>query len=109
MITFLPEEILGTKLRALYQRKKGRDLYDLYQGCIKLKPKVDELLECYYEYIRENKQRIPSRKEYIKNIEEKINDPEFTGDTKALLREGEEFSYEGAYKKIFNEILTKMQ
>jgi predicted nucleotidyltransferase component of viral defense system len=24
------EELLGAKLRALYQRKKGRDLYDLW-------------------------------------------------------------------------------
>ena len=28
--TYLPEELLGTKLRALYQRKKGRDLFDLH-------------------------------------------------------------------------------
>ena len=24
------EELLGTKMRALYQRRKGRDLFDLY-------------------------------------------------------------------------------
>jgi predicted nucleotidyltransferase component of viral defense system len=30
--TFHLEEIMGTKLRALYQRKKGRDLYDFAQG-----------------------------------------------------------------------------
>lgn len=28
--TFQPEELVATKLRALYQRKKGRDLYDLW-------------------------------------------------------------------------------
>jgi len=30
LTTYVLEELLGTKLRALYQRKKGRDLYDLY-------------------------------------------------------------------------------
>ena len=30
LTTYHFEELLGTKLRALYQRKKGRDLYDLY-------------------------------------------------------------------------------
>ncbi len=28
--TFSLEELLGTKLRALFQRKKGRDLYDVW-------------------------------------------------------------------------------
>jgi len=30
LTTYHFEELLGTKLRALYQRKKGRDLFDLY-------------------------------------------------------------------------------
>jgi len=29
IVTFELDELLGTKLRALYQRKKGRDLFDL--------------------------------------------------------------------------------
>jgi len=29
--TYKLEELLGTKLRAMYQRRKGRDLYDLYR------------------------------------------------------------------------------
>src|SRR5262249_49746215 len=28
--SYAVEELLGTKMRALYQRRKGRDLYDLY-------------------------------------------------------------------------------
>ncbi len=32
VLTFAPEELLGTKLRALYQRAKGRDLFDLSQA-----------------------------------------------------------------------------
>jgi predicted nucleotidyltransferase component of viral defense system len=34
--TYHLEELMGTKLRALYQRKKGRDLFDLYTA-LKLK------------------------------------------------------------------------
>ena len=30
LTTYHLEELVGTKLRALYQRKKGRDLFDLY-------------------------------------------------------------------------------
>lgn len=32
LTTYKLEELLGTKIRALYQRRKGRDLYDLYQA-----------------------------------------------------------------------------
>lgn len=33
LTTYQLEELVGTKLRALYQRKKGRDLFDLYPAC----------------------------------------------------------------------------
>ena len=33
-----PSELLATKLRALYQRSKGRDLFDLWLGLTVLKP-----------------------------------------------------------------------
>lgn len=35
LTTYKLEGLLGTKTRALYQRRKGRDLYDLYQAFIK--------------------------------------------------------------------------
>ena len=31
VLTYQLDELVGTKLRALYQRRKGRDLYDLYK------------------------------------------------------------------------------
>lgn len=32
------DELLGTKVRALYQRKKGRDLYDLWIALVSARP-----------------------------------------------------------------------
>ena len=32
VLTYQLDELVGTKLRALYQRRKGRDLYDLYKA-----------------------------------------------------------------------------
>jgi predicted nucleotidyltransferase component of viral defense system len=32
LLSYDPEELFGTKLRALLQRRKGRDLFDLHQG-----------------------------------------------------------------------------
>lgn len=38
LTTYTLEELLGTKLRALYQRKKGRDLYDLWKAITVILP-----------------------------------------------------------------------
>jgi predicted nucleotidyltransferase component of viral defense system len=42
------EELLGTKLRALYQRRKGRDLYDLYTA-LNILPNIDKwaIIQCF--------------------------------------------------------------
>lgn len=50
--SFEPEELFGTKLRALLQRRKNRDLFDLYEG-LKL-PHLDrgELLTCFDHYLK---------------------------------------------------------
>jgi len=50
--SFEPEELFGTKLRALLQRRKNRDLFDLYEG-LKL-PHLDrgKLLTCFDHYLK---------------------------------------------------------
>ena len=51
--TFSPEEMLATKFRALLQRNKARDLYDLAHGLATLEPldvdRVVEIFGCYME------------------------------------------------------------
>jgi predicted nucleotidyltransferase component of viral defense system len=49
--SFEPEEMFGTKLRALLQRQKNRDLFDLYEGMVQLKMDYDKLLECFDHYL----------------------------------------------------------
>lgn len=38
VLTYALEELLATKWRALFQRSKGRDLFDLWQACTRLGP-----------------------------------------------------------------------
>ena len=49
--TYCLNELLGTKLRALYQRKKGRDLFDLYVALSEASVNIDEILRCYRRYM----------------------------------------------------------
>lgn len=83
--TFALEELLGTKLRALYQRKKGRDLFDL-TAAIKLFPSLEtsKIVECFHHYLAFDKTKV-SRAEFEANITEKIKDAIFTTDIFPLL------------------------
>ena len=107
--TFRIEELLGTKLRALYQRKKGRDLYDLYTALSKDENiDTDKIVRCYHTYIQHSQGTVPGREVFMKNIEEKMNDPEFTGDTTGLIRPEIEWDVQEAYKLVRSKILNKI-
>ncbi len=107
--TYKLEELLGTKLRALYQRKKGRDLYDLYQAFTKNSEiNIIEIIKCYHRYIKHSGGKLPDKEMYIDNIEEKMDDPEFIGDTTALIRPDEDWNAVDAYSLIKTEIFEKL-
>jgi len=80
--TYQLEELLGTKLRALYQRRKGRDLFDLYTAITQKELNFVQILTCYREYINfVVGSNAPTKNEFLLNIEEKMLDSEFLGDT----------------------------
>ena len=107
--TYKFEELLGTKLRALYQRKKGRDLYDLYRSIVTNSSLSTELIvQSYQNYMMHEASGIPSREIFLKNIEDKMNDQEFLGDTTALLRPDEIYDPNEAFTLVKNEIIDKM-
>ena len=51
LLSFEPEEIFGTKLRALLQRRKNRDLFDLHQGIEQLALDADKVIACFEHYL----------------------------------------------------------
>jgi len=91
--TFESDELLATKLRALYQRRKGRDLFDLWL-CIKqgvIEPQ--RLIDCFVEYM--NREGNPlTRAQFEQNLHEKKADLAFLSDIGPLLRPG--LSYDAA-------------
>ena len=50
VLTFDPHELVATKLRALHQRKKGRDLFDLWLALTQMTLDPDEILRCFEPY-----------------------------------------------------------
>ena len=88
LTTYALEELLGTKLRALYQRKKRRDLFDLQVALESRDIDVDKVLKCYNRYMEFMVGKAPTYKQFMQNMELKIHDPEFLDDSVILLRKG---------------------
>ena len=105
--TYYIEELLGTKLRALYQRRKGRDLFDLDLALSKLDIDISKLIQCYKEYINFSDGASPTSKMFVINMEEKMKDNEFRNDIFTILRPGIEYDNDLAYKQI-NERIIKL-
>jgi predicted nucleotidyltransferase component of viral defense system len=82
--TYKLEELLGTKLRALYQRNKGRDLFDLATGLTH--PAVDtaRVVAAFGEYMKRGGHRV-TRAVFERNLEAKLVDPQFGADVGPLL------------------------
>ena len=106
--TYQVEELLGTKLRALYQRRKGRDLFDLDVALKNLEINTDKLIQCYKEYINFSDGINPTSKMFVANMEEKMKDDEFRNDIFTILRPDIEYDNDVAYQKIKEKIISKI-
>src|SRR6185436_14661810 len=83
--TFSKEELLSTKLRALLQRNKGRDLIDLSHSLAIFETlNTKRLVELFGKYLRLSGQAI-SRAQAEERMFEKLNRPDFLADVKPLL------------------------
>ena len=106
--TFTIEDLLGSKLRALYQRKKGRDLLDIWYGLIKGNVNTDKIVKAFYRYMESVKCNV-SQKSYLRNLEAKISDSDFRADTDALLRPTINYNVDQAYELVKDKLIAKLK
>lgn len=102
------EELLGTKLRALYQRRKGRDLFDLYWALKNQEVDTEKLISCYRAYMKFSVDKPPTQKQFLNNMEEKMTDREFLEDIHIVLKPGVEYNNDEAWKVVRKEIIEKI-
>lgn len=107
--TYNVNELLGTKLRALYQRKKGRDLFDLDYSRLNLEIDIDQIIECFNEYMKFSVNSIPTQKQFRLNIEEKEQDSNFLDDMDGVIRSGVKYNQKEAFEWLKDEVLIKLR
>jgi predicted nucleotidyltransferase component of viral defense system len=79
--TYEIEELLGTKMRALFQRKKGRDLFDLGVALELLTPDLNRMIHCFNTYVEHK----VTRAQFEQNLYEKLNEPSFMAEVGRLV------------------------
>jgi len=109
ILTYDVNELLGTKLRALYQRKKGRDLFDLDYSRLNMKLDLDKIIESFNAYMKFSVNSIPTKRQFILNLEEKEQDQNFLLDMDGLIRSGISYNQKEAFEWIKDEVLIKLR
>ncbi len=79
--TFEPDELMATKLRALYQRRKGRDLFDLWLVLTELGLDGQRVIDGLAHYMGD---QLFSYSDFASNLAAKLEHPEFVADIEQL-------------------------
>ena len=105
--TYRIEELLGTKLRALYQRKKGRDLFDLWHAAATIKISPEIIVSCFLRYLEHENHQV-TRAVFEMNLFEKLNDRRFLDDMAPLLTTGASWDSRAAAGYVFQVLAPLM-
>jgi len=103
------EELLGTKMRALYQRRKGRDLFDLYMALTTINElQPQDIVHCFSEYMNFGGHKV-TKALFIDNMDQKLKNRDFLGDMLPLLPKRQvPFDPELAYAHVREQLINHL-
>jgi len=104
ILTYSLNELLGTKMRALYQRKKGRDLFDLWQALTTIGANPRMVVDCFLHYMEKEGHKV-SRAEFEENFIGKIADATFAEDIAPLLVPDAVFDLQTTSQYVMSQLL----
>lgn len=109
IVSFEKEELFGTKLRAMLQRDKQRDLFDLYEGIKNLELDFEKIVACFLHYLQLEEQiirRAHAEERMLRKLNRSLNE-----DVVPLLPAGVVFSEQNAldaFHEIWNRLVTRI-
>lgn len=105
--TYALDELLGTKFRALYQRKKGRDLFDLWTASRRADINPTRIIDCFLRYMEHGENQI-SRAMMEMNLHSKFSDPDFLTDIDPLIGPGVDWDSVSAANYVWDELVSRL-
>jgi predicted nucleotidyltransferase component of viral defense system len=105
--TYDLDELLGTKLRALYQRKKGRDLFDLATALEAGAIDPARIIPAFAAYMEHGGHHV-SRAQFEQNMAAKMTDPLFTADITPLLAPGYSWDIHKARDAVAAQLIERL-
>ena len=108
LLTYELEELLGTKMRALYQRKRGRDLFDLSEALARLSGlDPEKVVSCFMRYV-EHEELAVSRAQFEANLAEKLKSDIFLDDIPPLISTGVPYDPVAAAELVGRELISRL-
>jgi predicted nucleotidyltransferase component of viral defense system len=109
VVTYEIDELMATKLRALYQRRKGRDLFDLWYVASQNLIDLDRVINIFTQYCA-NDGVIITREAFIENLELKKHHQDFKLDMDFLLPQSRDWHYDNddGYQFVLDNIISKI-
>jgi predicted nucleotidyltransferase component of viral defense system len=107
--TYPLEELLSTKLKALYGRKKGRDLFDMYWALTHCELDIDKLLYCCREHYKFAELKYPTNKQFVLNMEDKLSDDEYVNDIFSIIRSNVDYNPHKAWELVKEKFRSKTE
>ena len=105
LVSFELDELLATKFRALFQRRKGRDLFDLACGLHDDRSNAARIVSVFQQYMDREDVSI-TRRAFEQNLEDKLNHPEFLADMSSLVRSDFEWNMREAGSQVSSELIS---
>jgi predicted nucleotidyltransferase component of viral defense system len=110
VLTFAPEELFGTKLRALLQRRKNRDLFDLHHGLESLALDPAKVIACFDHYLAQEGMaitRAQAEERMLKKLSTSLSD-----DIDPLLPAGVRFNEDDAlvaFEHVWRTLIARIK
>lgn len=107
ILTYELDELLGTKLRGLYQRRKGRDLFDLATALAGGGVSPNRIIESFQAYMEHGGHAV-SRAEFEENLATKLQDRRFADDIGPLLAFGHKWDLDAFAQSVSDTLISRL-
>lgn len=107
LVSYDLNEMMGTKMRALFQRSAGRDLFDLYWALEGEGADPKAIIDAFLHYMRAEKKKV-NRAAFLAAFDKHLKTPGFRTDMAPLLRADLTYDIDKAGNLVRERLLMKL-